>query len=35
MNRKLALTCLALAASLAIGVTAAVAGTARGADDAS
>ncbi len=30
MNRKLALTCLALVASLAIGVTAAIAGTARG-----
>ena len=33
MNRKLALTCLALVASLALGVTAAIAGTARGSDD--
>ena len=33
MNRKLTLTCLALVASLALGVTAALAGTARGGDD--
>lgn len=33
MNRKLTLTCLALAASLALGVAAALAGTTRGASD--
>jgi branched-chain amino acid transport system substrate-binding protein len=33
MNRKLMLPCLALVASLALGVTAAIAGTARGAAD--
>ena len=33
MNRKLTFTCVALVASLALGVTAAIAGTARGAAD--
>jgi branched-chain amino acid transport system substrate-binding protein len=33
MNRKLTLTCLAIVASLALGVTAAIAGTARSAAD--
>lgn len=33
MNRKLTFTCLALVTSLALGVTAAIAGTARGAAD--
>jgi len=33
MNRKLTLTCVALAASLALGVAAAIAGTTRGASD--
>ena len=33
MNRKLTFTCVALAASLALGVTAAIAGTARGTAD--
>ena len=33
MNPKLTITCIALAASLALGVTAAIAGTARGAAD--
>jgi branched-chain amino acid transport system substrate-binding protein len=33
MSRKLTLTCLALVASLVLGGTAAIAGTARGADD--
>ena len=33
MHPKLMLTCVALAASLALGVTAAIAGTARGASD--